>query len=465
LNNFAAEIVNRFKTKEALLQLFAVSALFLFILSSLVKIAVSFNSSHPEVTVPGMVSYAITKPQVLAAKPIETKAISSLVYVATKSTVQPNALALDRSLALTIKKHDNLLRIFKRVGLNARDAKAILSLKMASGLRDLHSGKKINLLVDHSGRNIKQLSYALNDTTLLTINNNNGFRPELTHLKVIERLTYISTVAKGSVAFAARRAGLPQKLTAKLASLVSNKTIFCNGVHRGDRLSMLLREYYVGNKKIRDGDIAALELATNKKAYRVLGFADENGVTNYYTPQGFGVNSPFMRYPLKFSRIGSKFTLARFHPILGIVRAHLGVDLVAPYGTPIKASSDGKVAFAGRDGGYGNMIMIQHGKYSTLYAHLSRFDRKIFSNHMVKQGQVIGYVGATGLATGPHLHYEFHVNGVHYDPLSVRLPPGEMIAAKYRGRFYAFSREMVAKLDLQRHTMLAMHQSSNAAAI
>ena len=136
---------------------------------------------------------------------------------------------------------------------------------------------------------------------------------------------------------------------------------------------------------------------------------------------------------------------------MGIVCAHLGVDFAAKPGTPVKATSDGRIEFAGQKHNYGNVVIVQHGKYSTLYAHLLRFPSQIHVGVPVRQGQVIGFVGATGLATGPHLHYEFRVNNVHYDPLAVKLPQGEMIAAAYRKRFFAFSHQMIAMLNQHEH--------------
>ncbi len=159
---------------------------------------------------------------------------------------------------------------------------------------------------------------------------------------------------------------------------------------------------------------------------------------------------------MDFRRISSRFTRARWHPVLGKKRPHRGVDYSAKIGTPIKAAGDGKIIHRGRKGGYGRTVIIQHGqRYTTLYAHLSRYNKKAKSGSRVKQGQIIGYVGKSGLATGPHLHYEFRVNGVHRNPLTVKVPDDQPIAKKYRADFEMKSLDLLAQLETLSRTMLA----------
>jgi murein DD-endopeptidase MepM/ murein hydrolase activator NlpD len=167
----------------------------------------------------------------------------------------------------------------------------------------------------------------------------------------------------------------------------------------------------------------------------------------------------FLRTPVNYSRISSYFNLQRKHPILNRIRAHKGVDYAAPTGTPIKAAGDGRVAFVGRKGGYGNAIVLQHGiKYSTLYGHLSRFKRGLKIGAKIRQGEIIGYVGQTGLATGPHLHYEFLVNGIHRNPLTVKLPQASPIPAPLRQDFQKIAAKLVAKLDTINATTVVLNQ-------
>src|SRR5690606_28153664 len=183
-------------------------------------------------------------------------------------------------------------------------------------------------------------------------------------------------------------------------------------------------------------------------------------LTSYYTADGTSMRKAFIRTPVDFARISSRFSNGRKHPVLNTIRAHKGVDYAAPHGTPIKAAGDGKVRLAGRKGGYGNTVIIQHGQnYQTLYGHMQGFAKGIRNGATVKQGQVIGYIGTTGLSTGPHLHYEFLVNGRHVDPLSRNLPMADPIANADKTRFMQMSRPLLARLDQERTSLLALNSS------
>jgi murein DD-endopeptidase MepM/ murein hydrolase activator NlpD len=183
---------------------------------------------------------------------------------------------------------------------------------------------------------------------------------------------------------------------------------------------------------------------------------DADGRADYYTPDGRSMRKAFIRAPVDFTRISSAFNPNRRHPILNTIRAHRGVDYAAPAGTPVKAAGDGKVIFRGRKGGYGNAVVIQHGgNITTLYAHMSRFG-KYGVGKRVQQGDVIGYVGATGLATAPHLHYEYRLNGVHRNPRTVELPQADPIKKEYLADFRAKSEPLLHELANYKHTQLAM---------
>ncbi|WP_428622051.1 M23 family metallopeptidase, partial [Sedimenticola sp.] len=185
-------------------------------------------------------------------------------------------------------------------------------------------------------------------------------------------------------------------------------------------------------------------------------FEDDEGYSSYYSPEGESMRKAFLRAPVDFRRISSRFTKARYHPVLGKKRPHRGVDYAAAIGTPVKASGDGRIIFRGTKGGYGRTVMIRHGsQYTTLYAHLSKFRSGVNNGSRVRQGQVIGYVGKSGLATGPHLHYEFRVNGVHRNPLTIKLPAAEPLAKNYRAKFTEISSHLLAELDLIAKTMVA----------
>ncbi|MNY30437.1 Murein DD-endopeptidase MepM [compost metagenome] len=188
-------------------------------------------------------------------------------------------------------------------------------------------------------------------------------------------------------------------------------------------------------------------------------YTDRHGSSTYYRADGSSMRKAFIRTPVDFARISSRFTNARRHPVLNKIRAHKGVDYAARPGTPIKATGDGKIVLAGRKGGYGNTVVIQHGqRYRTLYAHMKGFAKGIRNGSQVTQGQIIGYVGTTGLSTGPHLHYEFQVNGTHVDPLSQKLPMADPIAGAERKRFLQQSQPLLARMDQERTSLLALNK-------
>lgn len=231
---------------------------------------------------------------------------------------------------------------------------------------------------------------------------------------------------------------------------------FATDVRPGDSFSIIYDEFYIRGEKVKTGDIVAAEFINRGKKYRAVRYEDPKGNIDYYTPDGHSLKRRFSRTPVKFSRISSHFTLKRWHPILHRFKKHTGVDYAAPTGTPVKATSNGRVEFVGVKGGYGNAVILQHGQhYSTLYGHLKNFAKHLKKNQRIKQGQVIGYVGMTGLATGPHLHYEFRIDGKHRNPLTVKLPQGYPVPKKYREDFRKQTQKTIAKLELQDTTELA----------
>ncbi|HCO44439.1 MAG TPA: peptidase M23, partial [Gammaproteobacteria bacterium] len=216
----------------------------------------------------------------------------------------------------------------------------------------------------------------------------------------------------------------------------------------GDRFAVVYNEISVDGEKVRDGDILAAEFVNRGKVLRAVRYTDPNGRTGIYKPDGSSLRKAFNRNPLPVTRITSRFNPNRVHPIFKTVRPHRGVDYGAPTGTPVRVTGDGRVAFAGRQRGYGNVIIIDHGRgIRTLYAHLSRFAPKLSAGQPVEQGKVIGYVGSSGWATGPHLHYEFQVNGKTKDPLTVALPQAQSLPDAYKRHFTSQTARWVAALD------------------
>lgn len=258
-----------------------------------------------------------------------------------------------------------------------------------------------------------------------------------------------SGVIRSSLFGATDAAGVPDAVTVQLVKVFSADIDFHADLRKGDRFSLVYEQYYDGAEAIKAGRLLAAEFINQDRTYRAVYFEQQPGAGDYYTPEGESLHKAFLRSPVEFSRVTSGFSMARLHPILNTWRAHKGVDLAAPEGTPIVAVADGIVTAAGRKGGYGNVIELRHDQqYGTLYGHLSRIHDGIRTGAKVAQGEVIGYVGSTGWATGPHLHYEFLVNGVHQDPLGVALPHASPVPERYRESFAAATAPLLTNLSL-----------------
>jgi murein DD-endopeptidase MepM/ murein hydrolase activator NlpD len=262
------------------------------------------------------------------------------------------------------------------------------------------------------------------------------------------RLAYVSGSIEHSLFEAGQAAGLSHSLISKLTQIFGGDIDFALDVRAGDSFSVVYEQKYWFGRKIAEGPILAAEFVNQGQAYRTIGFRNESGRLVYYTPTGRNMRQAFLRKPVKFSRISSRFSLSRFHPILKMWLPHLGVDYAAPTGTPVRATAAGTVVSVGWDGGYGRMILLDHGGgYRTAYAHLSRYRTGLHVGAHVEQSEVIGYVGRSGLATGPHLHYELRVNGQHRNPLTYHFPGGDSVAPEQRAQFLHAARVWVAQLD------------------
>ncbi len=269
-----------------------------------------------------------------------------------------------------------------------------------------------------------------------------------THREIDRRLAYAIGTIEHSLFQAGHDAGLSDQLVLQLAQIFRWDIDFNLDPRKGDQFALVYEVLLVDGEPFDEGNILAAEVHMRDTVFRALRYPIADEDAHYYTPDGRSLRRPFLRAPLTFTRISSKFSLTRKHPILGYTRAHRGVDYAAPTGTPIKAAGDGKVDFAGWKGGYGNTIVLAHANdYTTLYGHLSRFARGIRTGKRVRQGQTIGYVGSTGLSTGPHLHYEFRINGVHQNPLTVKLPGSPPLPLDQREAFRRATSQVLAQLE------------------
>ena len=359
-------------------------------------------------------------------------------------------------LQLTVKRGDTLDRLFRRNDLDLGDLAAIVRLETAAPhLKKLIPGDEI--LIEHDGGKLMRLYRELELTTGLEVSRvASGFAVELIERPIETRKKLAYGRIDTSLFESAANAGLPDKLIMNLAGIFAWDVDFVLDIRTGDDYFILFEEIFQEGEYVMDGDILAAEFNNNGRTFQAIRFEDKGGRSDYYTPEGRSVRKAFVRAPVDFSRISSSFNPRRRHPILNTIRAHRGVDYAAPSGTPIKAAGDGKVIFRGRKGGYGNAVIVQHGgNITTLYAHMSRFNNAARVGRRVVQGQTIGYVGKTGLATAPHLHYEYRLNGVHRNPRTVKLPQADPIKEEYRADFLAAAEPILGELSAYKRKQVA----------
>ncbi len=356
-----------------------------------------------------------------------------------------------------VKSGDSLARIFSRLGLSASLLHRIThSSAEAKQLAKIRPGQTLRVQLDAEEQLTELVLQRSPVESVRVVADGDGFSTtkEVRELEV--RTTHTTGVIARSLYESALEAGLPDALIMDLANIFGWDIDFALEIREGDSFSLIYEETYLDGEKFGNGAILAAEFINRGKSFRAVRYEDESGRGEYFSPDGKSMRKSFLRAPVDFRRISSRFTRERYHPVLGKKRPHRGVDYAAATGTPIKAAGDGKVIFRGTKGGYGRTVIIQHAnQYTTLYAHLSKYRGSVKNGSRVKQGDVIGYVGKSGLATGPHLHYEFRVNGVHRNPLTVKLPAAAPIAAKYKGDFQEKSASLLARLDLISRTRLA----------
>ena len=356
-----------------------------------------------------------------------------------------------------IQRGDTVGSLLSRLHVNDQDAQNFLrSSHDTAALYQLIPGKTIRAQTTENGE-LLSLRYIHSDGSMLEVERaGEGFNAKEHQAQLEQRILMKTGEIKSSLFGATDAVNLPDAIAMQMADMFSTDVDFHQDLRKGDRFTVVYESFYNNGELVKTGRILAAEFTNQGKTYRAVYFQDKLGHGGYYTPDGKNLRKAFLRSPLEFSRISSGFTTARFHPILQTWRAHKGIDYAAPTGTRIKAVADGTVAFAGKENGYGNFIVLQHqGKYSTAYGHLSGFAKGLHRGSKVSQGDVIGYVGMTGMATGPHLHYEFRVAGVQHNPLSVDTPVAFPIAAQYKHDFSNSIAPLMARLALVRGTNLA----------
>lgn len=356
-----------------------------------------------------------------------------------------------------IQRGDTVAEVLSRMNIDDEVASSYLrGAPEAAYLRKMPAGKDVQAETDSAG-NLMSLRFLNENGAQVVIEKKDGkFQAKTLAAQMEKRLFVRTGEIKTSLYAATDAAGMPDAAAHQLIELFSGDIDFHHDLRRGDKFTVMYEMQYSNGALVSTGRIQAAELINKGQTYRAVYFQTDAQHGDYYTPEGKSVRKAFLRSPIEFSRVSSGFTTSRFHPVLNKWRAHKGVDFAAPTGTRVKVTADGVVEMVGKQNGYGNVIMVNHqGRYNTVYGHLSRYASGLHKGQRVAQGEVIGYVGMTGLATGPHLHYEFKVNGQQHDPLRVALPDAKPISAAQMAAFQPVADNFTANLDLLRNTNLA----------
>jgi murein DD-endopeptidase MepM/ murein hydrolase activator NlpD len=368
-------------------------------------------------------------PQLAAVPSLETAALSTIDVI--------------------VARNDTLDRIFRRLKLNLADLASLRSLpRVRDALDSLKPGESLHF--EHKDGSLYALERRLNESETLKVSRDPaaGLKADVLQNPLETRMRTVHGVIDSSLFEAVEAAGAHDQTAVALADIFAWDVDFVLDVRPGDAFIVTYPEIYRDGVYVHDGPIQAAEFVNQGRAFRAVRYTDPDGGSHYYTADGKSLHKAFLRAPVEFTRVSSRFNSARYHPILNLIRAHKGVDYAAPMGTPVKAAGDGRIRFAGVKGGYGNVVEIEHSSsVVTVYGHLSRFARGTRVGAHVTQGVIIAYVGMTGLATGPHLHYEYRVNGVFKNPQTVVLPGADPIEARWRDDFLAKSAPLLASLE------------------
>ncbi len=357
-----------------------------------------------------------------------------------------------KQVSVTVGAGDNLARMFARHGLSPQDVyKVTHSGKASERLTRLQINDVITLSFD--GNLLQRLSYDYSQTESLQIRRSGDkFVSRIDTLSVDVALDYVSGTINSNFWAAGISAGLSENQIMRLADIFSWDIDFALEIRKGDQFHMVYEKRYINGEFVGYGNIVAAEFVNQGDHYSAVRFDDGN----YYTPEGRSMRKSFLRAPVNFKYISSSFSLRRYHPVQKRYKAHRGIDYAASTGTPVVAAGDGKVLKSSYNKYNGHYVFVQHGeRYVTKYLHFSK--RAVKTGATVKQGQVIGYVGATGLAAGPHLHYEFLVDGVHRNPRTVDLPKAQPIASSMKSQFVQVKDDYLTILNNGKRIMLVQN--------
>ncbi len=391
------------------------------------------------------------KPQqepIKAPEPAAVEQHSEITPQQAEAAVAPEPETRLTWQAFKIKSGDTLSSLFKKAGLNDGTMLSVIHGEgEADKLQRLYAGETIRFAIDSEGE-LAAIELQRNLLETLKIEKQESSYIGQTEQREPEsKPAFASGTIDGSLYLAARDAGLNDRLTMELAGIFGWDIDFVYDVRKGDQFEVVYEELYLDGEKFNTGRILSARFVNRGKENIAVLYTDSNGDSDYYTPDGKSMRKAFLRTPID-ARISSSFNLQRRHPVLDVVRPHEGTDYAAPPGSPIKAAGNGRVQFSGWKGGYGRTIVLKHGdNITTLYAHMSRIGKGMKTGARVKQGDIIGYVGSSGMVTGPHLHYEFRVNGSPRNSRTVKLPDAQPIPAAELARFKAHTEQQVAQFD------------------
>ncbi len=357
-----------------------------------------------------------------------------------------------------IQRNDSVASLLARLKINNQDTTNFLrDARNIKAMRRLVPGKTIHAQTTVAGELLTLRYFPSRGKQLLMKKTDGVFKANKHPVKLETHIQMKSGVIKSSLFAATDGANVPDSVAIQIADIFASDIDFHRDLRKEDRFKVVYESHYSSGEPLGTGRVLAVEFVNKGKPYQAVYFEANDKERGYYTPDGKNLRRAFLRSPLKFSRISSRFSRSRYHPVLKKRRAHKGVDYAAPRGTPVRATANGTVAVTTRKRGYGKLIILKHrGRYSTAYAHLSAFAKGLRKGRRVNQGDIIGYVGSTGMATGPHLHYEFRVNGVQRNPLRVVMPAAIPLSAKNIPAFKEHAKPLMARLNMLRDTNLVL---------
>ncbi len=382
--------------------------------------------------------------------------VEDIPFPSVRTTINPNETFWRQE---RVQRGDTVASLLARLQVNGDNvAEFLRSARDAKTLQQLVPGRVVEAHTTAGGQ-LLSLRYVSGDETELTVEKNGDtFKTTEQPAHLERRVVAKSATIRSSLFGASDAANIPDSVAVQMAEIFSSDIDFHLDLRKGDRFSVVYEVFYNKGTPFKAGRILAAEFVNDGKTYRAIYFKDREGHDGYYTPDGKNLRKAFLRSPLEFSRVTSGFGM-RYHPVHNEWRSHKGIDYGAPMGTKVRSTADGVVEFAGSQRGYGNIVIVRHaGQYSTAYGHLKGFAPGIRKGAKVSQSQTIGYVGMTGVATGPHLHYEFRVAGVQRNPLSVGVPVAFPITPKYRNDFLQAQQGLMEQLASVRGTNYALFE-------